>query len=106
MGSIVFLLCYLLVAGLIGFFGAQTVRLWVRVAAVGVAASLPVLLWLMLGVRDAVRFGYPVFERVTESGRFWFYAGSGLALTATPVWLLVGLCGLWIGARKRKRNLC
>jgi len=105
MGPMVFLICYLLVAGMIGSFGGQTARLWVRMVAVSVAASLPILLWLMLGVRDAARFGYPVFERVTESGRFWFYAGSGLALVATPVWLLAGLCGLWIGARKRKRNI-
>jgi len=105
MGPLLFLLCYLLAAVGLGVFGAGSQRFWVRLLVVLAAASMPVLLWLMLGVRDALRFGDPVFDRVTESGRFWFYVGSQLALFATPVWLLAGIGGLWIGARRQKRNL-
>ncbi len=74
---------------------------WCRLATVLLAAALPFLLWAGMCGWDAVIFGRPMLDRVSESGRFAFYVGRQLALWATPVWLLVGLVGLWVGRAMR-----
>ena len=99
------LLAYLSLGVMIGLFGSRSSRPGIWLAAVLLAGSLPTLLWLALSIRDALVFGRPVFDRVSESGRFGFYVGGQLAIWAAPLWLLAGLGGLWIGRRNRNRNL-
>ncbi|HXH54098.1 MAG TPA: hypothetical protein VNH53_11830 [Sphingomicrobium sp.] len=94
------ILGYLLLGVVIAYLGAARPRAWQRVAAVVLAASLPLLAWLILSVKDSLVFDRPVFDLESESGRFGFYVGLILAAVATPVWLLAGLLGAWLGRRR------
>ncbi len=96
-----FLIAYLALAYWLGVKGAKARSLWIGPAAVLLAAALPVLLWIAMSAWDAVIFSRPMFDRVSESGRFGFYVGGHLALWATPVWLLAGLAGLYVGKAMR-----
>ena len=99
MGTLAFLCGYLFLAFVAGLLTANARRRWLRHSALVLSAALPALLWLGLSVRDAILFDRPVFDLISESGRFGFYVGGILAILATPVWLLMGFIGRWAGKR-------
>ena len=103
MGPLIFLLAFAILAVWIGYAGGKRPEAWRRWCAVAVAASLPLQIWLVMWVRDAIILGYG-FGLEGESARFGFYVGLSLAAWATPVWLLAGLIGCWFGARARRRH--
>ena len=68
------------------------------------ATILPLLLWLIFLVKDALAFGHPIFDLVSENGRFGFYNGLILVGFATPVWFLVALVGSYVGRRRQREK--
>jgi hypothetical protein len=98
-----FLLSYLLLGALIAYWGTRP-RRWQRFGATVVATSLPLLLWFLFLVKDALPFDRPIFDLVSESGRFGFYNGLMLVFFATPMWFFVALIGSYLGRRRQREK--
>jgi len=102
MGFLALVVGYLLLGMLIAYLGTASPRAWQRIATIVIAASLPLLAWFALSVKDSIVFDRPIFDLASESGRFGFYVGLILAAIATPVWLLAALLGAWLGRRRQR----
>ena len=104
MALVLFLLAFLILAVWIGFAGGTRPEPWRRWVAVAVGTSLPLQIWLVMCLRDAIVLGYG-FRLETESSRFGFYVGLSLAAWAMPLWLLASAIGCWLGIRSGRRQV-
>ncbi len=92
------LLALIVLAFFIGRWGGRRSTRARRAGALLLGASIPLLLFVALSIRDSIKFDQPLFDLASESGRFGFYVGGILALILVPIFLLA----TWLGLRNRK----
>ena len=96
-----FTLALLILGFMIGFAGGARPERWRRTLAVIVAASLPLLAWLVLCASGIFVDGYRLDEPRFRGG---LGMGLALAISVIPIWILVGFLGNWLRGRISRRR--
>jgi hypothetical protein len=92
-------LALLILGFMIGFAGGAKPERWQRTLAIIVAASLPIVAMLLMGVSDIFVHGYDALKFRRALG-----FGLALAVSVTPIWIVAGFLGSWIRGRISQRR--